>query len=367
MTAKTHHAGRHAAVRHRSRRMSIVLAITAVAAGALALTTATTTNSPAQAAATCGGLQAQLNACPKSATVVTASPTASPSPSSTSTTPPVIYTCGGETPAAKPDGTAWSCAYNDEFNGTSLDTSQWVAQTTSNSDYTTGLAPYRACYVNDPSTVSVSGGNLNLSVVKLATKMTCKELLGSFPTNYIAGSVSTYYGFDQTYGRYEVNAQLPAATVKGLQETFWLWPKNDTLYGKEPKSGEIDYSEFYSVYAGNDMPYIHYDATTKKDWTNDTNVVAAYPAPNNEPGKSCTFDQSAFNDYVLTWAPNLLTISVNGQTCLVDNYTSTSGGAAPFDQPFFLALTQAMGIGANAPTAATPMGTTKVNFIRVWK
>jgi hypothetical protein len=41
---------------------------------------------------------------------------------------------------------------------------------------------------------------------------------------------------------------------------------------------------------------------------------------------------------------------------------------APFDQPFFLSLTQALGVGTNSPTASTPLpATTLVDYVRVWK
>ena len=50
--------------------------------------------------------------------------------------------------------------------------------------------------------------------------------------------------FSQTYGRFEVRAQVPAPAIKGLQETFWLWPDNDTRYGSWPGSGEIDFDRF---------------------------------------------------------------------------------------------------------------------------
>ena len=40
---------------------------------------------------------------------------------------------------------------------------------------------------------------------------------------------------------------------------------------------------------------------------------------------------------------------------------------APFDQPFIVALTQALGVGANAVTAATPLpATTQIDYVRVW-
>ena len=48
------------------------------------------------------------------------------------------------------------------------------------------------------------------------------------PPRFEAGMVSTYGKFDQTYGAFEVNAELPPSVAKGLQETFWLYPQTLT-------------------------------------------------------------------------------------------------------------------------------------------
>jgi hypothetical protein len=48
-------------------------------------------------------------------------------------------------------------------------------------------------------------------------------------------------------------------------------------------------------------------------------------------------------------------------------YPSTS--SKPFDQPFFLALTQSLGIAPNTFTPGkTPLpGVTKIDYVRVWQ
>jgi hypothetical protein len=77
---------------------------------------------------------------------------------------------------------------------------------------------------------------------------------------------------------------------------------------------------------------------------------------------SCTFDQNPFNTYQVNRQPDVRTVLSDGKVCLVDHPLT---GQEPFDQPFFLALTQALGIGSNAPTAATPASaTTQVAWVR---
>jgi beta-glucanase (GH16 family) len=276
----------------------------------------------------------------------------------------VAPSCGGERPTPKPTGGAWTCTFDDEFSSatgdaTALKTAWWVPQVTATSAFATGPAGSEACYVNSTKNISVSGGALHLTARKEAQPFSCA---GLFTTQYTAGMVSTYTSFNQTYGRFEVRALLPQTTAAGLQETLWLWPLNDVKYGAWPGSGEIDFSEFYSQYSSLDIPYLHYlyDPATVNTTTH-TNTVTAY---------NCQIPLSQYNNYAVVWSPNQITITINGSTCLVDNYVAYGlTGAQPFDQPFFVALTQALGIGTNAfNPATTPLpATTSVDYVRVWK
>ncbi|HWF15496.1 MAG TPA: glycoside hydrolase family 16 protein [Acidimicrobiales bacterium] len=207
---------------------------------------------------------------------------------------------------------------------------------TANSLYTAGPD----CYVNNPSTISESGGYLNLSAVKVPTF----DCIGYYTSQYETGMVTTNGRFKQTYGAFEVNAKLPAGTTPGLQETFWLYPQTLT-YGNWPASGEIDFAEFYSQYLNLDIPYIHYSLSSS-----DPNVTAY----------NCTIDPTQFNTYGVDWTPTSITILYNGNVCLVDHPIN---GPAPFNEPFFIALTQAL----SAPNTNTQFpATTKVDWVRAW-
>ena len=75
-------------------------------------------------------------------------------------------------------------------------TNNWVPQVTAASGYVNGAT---ACYVDNPDTISVSGGYLNLTALQVAP-FTCEDGSNSFTTSYEAGMVSTNGLFDQTYG-----------------------------------------------------------------------------------------------------------------------------------------------------------------------
>lgn len=269
-------------------------------------------------------------------------------------------TCGDESLPPDPNGGTWTCRFDDEFDSAtgdanSLNTSWWRPQVTATSGYTTGPAGSPVCYVNSPANVSVSNGALHLTVVRQSSAIDCG---GLFTTHYTGGMVSTYSTFDQTYGRFEVRALLPQTTAQGLQETLWLYPETDT-YGPWPASGEVDFSEFYSDYSTLDVPYIHYDYDPLTTLLGE-NAVTAY----------CPIDPSQYNDYAVTWEPGSFTITINGNTCLIDNYDPDGGLSSPepFDQPFFIALTQALGIDGNAfESGTTPLpATTSIKYVRAW-
>ncbi|MEP7019702.1 MAG: glycoside hydrolase family 16 protein, partial [Pseudonocardiales bacterium] len=161
----------------------------------------------------------------------------------------------GTTTIARSTGGYWQCTFADEFSGITVDTGKWIAQQTANSGYHSGAE----CFVNSPNNISVAGGTLRLTVRAEAAPFTCTDPYGDYPTQYTSGMVSTFGLFTQAYGRFEVRATLPAATVAGLQEAFWLWPANASKYGSTwPWSGEIDIAEIYSTYPDRAIPYIHY-------------------------------------------------------------------------------------------------------------
>jgi beta-glucanase (GH16 family) len=263
---------------------------------------------------------------------------------------PPAPNCG--TKILKPSGSSWTCTFVDNFDGYKLDTGKWFVQLTDGSGFGGG----GDCFVNTANNVSVGNGVLSLTTRKEATPFTCRSPYGNFTTSWTSGMVSTYTKFSQTYGRFEIRAKFPAAKVAGLQSALWLWPANPSKYGSWPTSGEIDIAEFYSINADRAIPYIHYDAPATDDTvTNNFCMIT---------------DTSAFHSYVAEWTPSAITITYDGKTCVTHTINPLAPllGSAPFDQPFIIALTQALGVGDNSVTATTPTrATTQVDYVRVWK
>ncbi|MDX6374341.1 MAG: hypothetical protein QOD98_3329 [Nocardioidaceae bacterium] len=259
-----------------------------------------------------------------------------------------VPTDGCGTQPRKANGTYWSCTFVDDFNGTALNRTKWVPQTI----FSTGdaLSGY-ACYDDDPSVVSVSGGTLNLSVRKNATALPCANGLPATP--YRAGMVSTYHLFSQQYGRFEARFKTTATTAPGLQESWWLWPDDRDPLAQLlwPLNGEIDIAETYSVYPDLGIPFLHYGQ-------NDNGG----PIPGTNTSWSCAAARGVYNTYTLEWTASRLEVFINGHSCLVN----TSGDSA-FRKHYILNLTQALGTGTDAVTAATKVpAVMNVDYVKVW-
>jgi beta-glucanase (GH16 family) len=276
------------------------------------------------------------------------------------TTPKTDVACGGQAPSG------WVCVFADEFSGSALG-GTWTQQLTKQG--TTGFPSEAgaACFDGSAQNVNVAGGSLNLAVTK-GDAFTCEAGNKDFSTRFRGGGVFSKVlngkGFNQTYGRFDMRVALPAATQPGLQSALWLWPENDTYYGAWPASGEIDLAEYYTERPGFIVPTLHYNANTAEK--------SGPKGINTTQNAFCHFDTpSQFHTYTLIWEPSLISVYYDGTLCLFDHYKPTGiREPAPFDRPFFLALTAALGLGgtSNAAREDTQLpGTTRVDWVRVFK
>jgi len=334
------------------RRATVELGLAAAVALALATTGATRLEAQDADPTTSTEVTTSTEATTSSTEATTSSTddTTSSTEATTSSTTPGPD-CGGTT-VLKADGTPWHCTFDDEFDGTTLDPA-WVPQETATSGFTSGTE----CVVDSPDNISVGDGVLHLTARQEDAPFTCPDPNGDFTTQYTSASVSTTGTFSQTYGRFEVRAAFPHVTVPGVQETLWLWPDDPFRYGYWPWSGEIDFAEAYSQYPDRVIPFVHY-APGFWDWNSTNNYCLVQ-------------DIWAFHTYEVEWTPETITIRFDGQTCLVDDWGPAPPlvKPQPFDQPFFVALTQALGQNGNAfDPSTTPLpATTQVDWVRVWK
>jgi beta-glucanase (GH16 family) len=279
--------------------------------------------------------------------------TPTPTPTTPTTATPAGGACGGTPTKPRDGGGTWTCSFDEEFDGTTLNRSIWTPQTTAYTAYTSVL---QDCFMDSPNNVRVAGGSLILTTRREPNGFICQvNGLVSYPSAVTSGMVSTVHSFSQTYGRFEFRARVTGAKQAGLQEALWLWPVDAKRYGsKWPASGEIDVAEWYHSYPDRAIPYVHYNNPDDKQVTN----------------TECRLEIDKFHTYVLEWTKEMIKISYDGKTCIEDRWSPVAPqtGRAPFDQPFFIALTQGLGRGGNAfNQMTTPLpASLVVDYVRVY-
>lgn len=249
---------------------------------------------------------------------------------------------------AKSTGGSWACTFADNFDGTTLNRNNWLPQTY----FAMGTQAAHTCYADNPANVNVANGALNLTMLKVATPVSCDFGGLTGPTSYVSGGVMSYRLFSQQYGRFEAKIKNTATSSPGLHEAFWLWP--DDRYPSNtywPYAGEMDISETYSAYPNLSIPFLHYSA----------DIYGGLPGTNT--AYNCTAYRGVWNTYTLEWTSNRVEIFVNGKSCLVN----TSGDSA-FMKPYIMALTQGMGASGNEYDGRSPIpATMNVDYVKVWK
>lgn len=366
------------------RTIRAVLALLVVAAPLQLAAVATARSAPTTAASKCNVLQKLLGRCPKPTATTTAVPTSTAVPMTTAapttttdvpttatgptttasqtttadpttTAVPTTSTgptttlastagtaCGGNPTLPKTGGGVWTCDFNDEFNGATLDRTMWFPQPTKGSGFDSND---HDCFMDSPNNVSVSGGNLVLTSRQEPAPFVCEDTVAR-TTQYTSGSVSTYQRRSVNRGRVEVRAKILSAKVQGTHTAFWLFPQD--LNGG-PGRGEIDIAEIYGTYSDRAIPYIHHPLSALD--ASDTNNFCMTP------------NIADWNTYVVEWTAQSITIIYNGQVCL----TNTMGASA-FNRDFMVALTQGLGWpGNDFQPGITPLpAQTLVDYVRVY-
>ncbi|MFL6089734.1 MAG: family 16 glycosylhydrolase [Aeromicrobium sp.] len=260
--------------------------------------------------------------------------------------------CGGVL-TWRGDSALWRCVLSDEFDGSHLDLTRWTVVTTDETGFSSGIPPAYACYVYDPRTVSVAGGYLQLSVLKLDDPIDCGGPAAQ-PTKYLGGAVSTKYRLAQTNGRYEIRARFPVDQRSGLQSSLMLVPDHPEY---DLRSGEIDIAEYFSKWANRVIPFVRYDHPQDD------------PTATND---NCTVEHlDQFHRYTAEWTSKQIDIWVDGRPCLSTPWDKGTDlkHPAPFDQPFVLTMFEALGVSKAAydlDDAPNLPATMQIDYVHVW-
>ena len=208
--------------------------------------------------------------------------------------------------------------WSDEFDGDSLDTSNWTHQI-GNGDggWGNGESQY---YTN--SNDIVSNGELIIRAKK--------ESMGGF--SYTSTRIITQNNVHFTYGYVEARIALP--NVNGMWPAFWMMP-NDSVYGGWPHSGEIDIMEAKGRLPSSSSSALHF-ATNNGQHTY---------LSNEKSGHNIT----EYHKYAVEWKldtiryliDDICHLSINKSQWGTDGALSSE--TAPFDKDFYIILNLAVG------------------------
>lgn len=242
----------------------------------------------------------------------------------------------GSPPASGYTTLVWS----DEFNGSSLDTSNWTCETgTGSGGWGNNELQY---YTSRPENIRVTGGNLVITARR--------ESYGGM--NYTSARIKTQDKRTWTYGRVEARIKIP--TGKGLWPAFWMLGNNITQVSW-PYCGEIDI-----------MEHVNNESVTHGTihWSDHNGNYAYYGGPT-----SWNLDFSQYHVYAIEWSPSSIKWFVDGNQFWEANIANSINGTDEFHRPFFILLNLAVGGNwPGSPDGSTPFPAEMlVDYVRVYQ
>jgi beta-glucanase (GH16 family) len=266
--------------------------------------------------------------------------------SCSSDTSDVIETCPTST-----DLEGYSLIWSDEFDGDVLDESKWSYDLGDGCDQGEGLCGWGnnelEFYTDRTENVFLDDGKLVIRAIR------------EFPAylnehTYTSGRIVTKNKEDWTYGRMDVRAKLPIG--QGIWPAIWML-HTDTIYGRWPKSGEIDIMENVGNEPSKVFGTIHYG----HDFWRFTSVDTILPQERFT---------DEFHTFSAIWTENCIQFLLDGEFYGVPNTRSSVLPTTwPFDQDFHMILNLA--VGGNLP--GNPDASTQfpqqmeVDYVRVYQ
>ncbi|MEM9064101.1 MAG: carbohydrate-binding protein [Planctomycetota bacterium] len=255
------------------------------------------------------------------------------------------------TALAQSDIPGWRYIWSDEFDGTSLNPSNWEPMFGDGSAY--GIPGWGnnelQWYTDRPENIQVSDGSLKIIALD--------DGFGN--RAYSSARLRSINLADFRYGRFEGRIKVPSAT--GMWPAFWMLPTGN-VYGGWAASGEIDILETRNV-ATRVGGTIHFGGASPAN----TFFGGEY-----EPGVDLG---ASFHEYAIEWEPDTIRWFLDGVQYFVatsNNWYSngSSLSQAPFNQPFHMLLNVA--IGGNYPGTGPDASTTwpqmmEVDYVRVFE
>lgn len=229
---------------------------------------------------------------------------------------------------------SWNLVWSDEFNGNSIDATNWKFETGAGGWGNNELE----YYTNRPENACINNGNLLIIARKEAYN-------GS---GYTSARLKTQGLRNWTYGKME--ARIKVNQTKGLWPAFWMLGESIAIDGW-PKCGEIDILEHVNK-VSNINGTIHWDNNGHAQYGGDT---------------LCNVSQ--YHVYGIEWDANAIRWMLDGKKYWEANIKNNINSTNEFHAPFFFILNVA--VGGNWP--GSPDGTSVfpdtmlVDYVRVYQ
>lgn len=222
--------------------------------------------------------------------------------------------------------------WEDEFDGTELDTTIWNYETGNNNGWGNGELQFY-----QEENITVDGGMLTITAKK--------ESVGGF--DYTSGRITTKDKQEFEYGRVDVRAKLPAGA--GTWPAIWMlgadFPDTDW-----PDVGEIDIMEHKGSEEGVIHGTLHYPENFAGNAVTETTTVSDVT--------------TEFHIYTVEWTAEHIIFLVDNE--VYHEFENNAG--LPFNDPFFAILNVAMGgtFGGDVDPDFTE-ASMEVDYIKVYQ
>jgi len=241
----------------------------------------------------------------------------------------------------------YSLVWNDEFEGSSLDTDKWLLETGAHGWGNSEWQNY-----TDGDNVVVSDGTLKIMAKKTGD--------GQKAGDYTSARLNSKSAF--TYGIYEVRAKLPEDKGPGVWPAIWMLGESIQNGTNWPLCGEIDIMEYVSWDPNNTSGSIHIESNNHAKG----NAIGSGHLPFETA-------EEQFHTYGLIWTEGFVRLyrdDVNNTILTYKKPGNANQENWPFDQPFYYLLNIAVGGsygGVDGVDDAVFPTAMEVDFARVYQ
>ncbi len=234
-------------------------------------------------------------------------------------------------------GQSWNLIWSDEFEGPSINTSNWVFEIGNNNGWGNNELEY---YTSRPENAKIENGQLVITARQ--------ESYGG--KSYTSARMKTQGKRSFKYGKIEAYIKIPMG--QGSWPAFWMLGDNISFIGW-PKCGEIDIMEHVN------------NASSVNGTIHWANAAGAHVSE----GKTTTFDVSQYHLYTIEWNSAQIKWFIDYKPYFTFSISNSVNSTEEFHLPHFILLNLA--IGGNWP--GNPNGTMQfpismnVDYVRVYE